>query len=374
MNPKIRVGWLVLALAATQIPGYSNPVRWGLEKGETKIVHTFENEAPYVSTTEGIAIDHKGNRYVSYRSFNTENGIFEENVILKFLESGEPVPIADFGPAVPGCLGILGLTTDQQGDVYAAVMTGTDTHGVWKVDRQGNKEFLEGSNQLFFPNALTFDHRGNLYVSDSFPVPPSELGLIWKYTPQDKVFKVWAASELLAPDLDFDPFPYESPGVNGIVFVPPNSIYAANTEKSLILRVPMTRLGTAGEIEVVAGQYPLTGPPSYLFAPDGLAADVQGNLYTVSAAVGKTGFPLSPVVKIYPKTGAVEAIIEPFVEPSADFDFPTSLAFGADFDDRRTVYVVSITAAVFGAPAEPTRIVQVGVGVPHPIRPRRMMR
>ena len=52
------------------------------------------------------------------------------------------------------------------GDLYVAMAAGL-AKGVWRVDRQGQKELLPGSNQIFFANGLAFDDRGTLYVTES---------------------------------------------------------------------------------------------------------------------------------------------------------------------------------------------------------------
>lgn len=52
--------------------------------------------------------------------------------------------------------GLLGLTVDRRGFLYAAV-TSFDpaTHGVWRINPSGAAQRLAGSNATFFPNALT---------------------------------------------------------------------------------------------------------------------------------------------------------------------------------------------------------------------------
>jgi hypothetical protein len=105
-----------------------------------------------------------------------------------------------------------------------------------------------------------------------------------------------------------------------------------------------------------------------LFAPDGLAIDVEGNLYSVLPPAGLAPFPVSPVIKIYPDTGIVEPVIPPYTYPllpppyDALFDYPTSLAFGNGRLDNMSLFVVSPTPgqSLSSGPV----ITQVGVGVP----------
>ena len=177
------------------------------------------------------------------------------------------------------------------------------------------------------PNDLVFDWCGNLYVTDSFPKDDKDPGLVWRYG-KNRRFEVWASDDLLAPAPGFDPFGFPAPGANGIAFYPPNHVYVANNEKSIILDIELKKDGSAGEIEIVAGAWPPMGPPGVLTAPDGLTVDRQGNLYAAVPPAGLAPFPLSPVIKIYPDSGAVEPLFEPSMDPSDLFDFPTSLAFG----------------------------------------------
>ncbi len=368
---KFTVTKLSLALAFTAFASASlarPPTPTELAKGEYQVVYAFENPEGLAASTEGIALDFWGNKYISYRAFDAATNTFVENKLLRIDRKGRQREVADFGAAEPGCLGILGLTTDRWGNIYAAVMSGNDTHGVWAIHPIGWKMKLDGSDQIYVPNALTFDRCGNLYVTDSFPIDPEGPGLVWRYTRREREFKVWASSDLLAPDPINDPLsppwmdpPLAAPGANGIAFVPPNNIYVANSEKSLILHIPVTRQGEAGEVDIVTGTYPPAGPPGLLFGPDGLAADDAGNIYTVLPAAGLTRFPVSPVLKIDPSTGALEPIVTPLVVPTDPFNFSTSLAVGKRHNEGDSVFVVGITAQVYGIPTDPPKIVQVGI-------------
>ncbi|EDY82051.1 hypothetical protein VDG1235_1671 [Verrucomicrobiia bacterium DG1235] len=373
MKRIIIVGGIASALLFAPILAFACPSAFGgLAKGETEVVYTFESEPPFAASPEGIAIDRRGNKIVTLRTLDTDTGVIVGNELVKIDRWGGATVIADFGPAEPGLLGALGVIVDRWGNAYVAVASGTATHGVWRVDPDGEMRHLDGSEGIFVPNTLTFDNRGNLYVSDSYPLDPSEPGLIWRYGRRGRVFEIWASDHLLAPDPINDPLSppppapsFPLPGVNGIAFYPPNHIYAVNSEKNLVLHVPIMSDGTAGAVETIVGTYPPVGPPDMLFAPDGLAVDVRGNLYTVNPPAGFTGFPVSPLVKIDPRTGEVEAIVDPIAAPIDDFDFPTSLAFGTRFKDRKTVFTVGTSSIAFGLPpgAGP-RITQVGVGVP----------
>ena len=342
-----------------------------LEAGESALVYRFLDTNSEFPSAEGITFDKAGNLFVSQRS--TDGSAFIRNEIIRFSPEGVKSVHADLGPTGPGFLGVGGLAADPEGNVYAAFNSGDAKHGVWKTSPDGTIEHLPGSEKIIVPNAITMDAAGNVYVTDSYPADQNEeVGLVWRFGNDGTPFEVWARSELLAPDPVANPISppppapsYAGPGANGIVFAPPDKLYVANTEKCLIVGIPILPDGRAGDAEVVAGQYPLAGPPGLLFAPDGLAVDQNGLLYAAIPPAGITGpdFPLSPVVRIDPATGTVEPVVMPLAEPSPLFDFPTSLAFGTGPWDADSLFVVSMSARAFGLPGGTgTKITQAGTG------------
>jgi sugar lactone lactonase YvrE len=191
---------------------------------------------------------------------------------------------------------------------------------------------------MITPNALTFDSQGNLYATDSSD------GTIWRF-PRGGRGALWLRNDLLAG------FPEGPIGANGIAFVPPASLYVANTNFGWIVRIPIDRNGRAGRATVVA-----VGPE--LLIVDGLAADVHGGLHAV--IVGASIFGTAPVVHVDPRTGAITSSTDEW----GQFDFPTSLAFGAGPLDHKSVYVVNGGLFPEDRPEAAPGIVRVGVDVP----------
>lgn len=325
-----------------------------LAPGAAAIACVFEESPPVFKSPEGIALDQHGNLFVSLRTL--EGRAITKNEIVRITPSGDRTTIADLGPVQRPGAGALGLAIDGAGNLDVAFASADERSGVYQVRLDGNSRHLPGSEYVHAPNAVAFDDRGNLYVTDCYPVTPDDPGMVWRGTPGG-AFAVWTKDDLLAPDPLANPvsppppaMPFAAPGANGIVFVSPNHLYVANTEKCLILEIPVLEDGSAGKVRVVAGSYPSAGPPGLLFAPDGLAADTEGMLYTVVPPAGQTGpgFPLSPVLRIHPATGETEPVVEALTEPSPLFDFPTSLAIGIPPGETECIFVANMTGRAMG--------------------------
>lgn len=283
---------------------------------------------------EGVAVDRDGVVFVGNR--RAEGGLFVSE-ILKRDPDGKISTFATLGVTVSGGNeGVLGLTVDRGGDVYAAVVDfgfdGVDNvHGVWRIRRGGSVlERLPGSESIVYPNALTFDASGNLYVTDSFG------GAVWRFGfGAGETFSVWVTHDLLAPRPD-NPLGFNLPGANGIAFYPHPSprLYVANTEKGLISRIPIKPDGTAGAPNVVAD----TGPFGALGTIDGIAVDVRGDIHGVIPGFAVLG--TAPLVRVEASTGAITSTVIYRAE-FAEFDVPLSLAFGTRAADRLSVFVTN---------------------------------
>ena len=124
-------------------------------------------------------------------------------------------------------------------------------------------------------NAITQDHRGTLYVSDSFPNTEGE-GEIYQVSPSGGRTR-WAHSPLLAP--------HGPPGfgANGVAFDRTESfLYVANTSDDRILRIAVNADGSAGAVTIFADAVTVVnsaGTAAPLDGPDGIQFDVEGNLW-----------------------------------------------------------------------------------------------
>ena len=110
---------------------------------------------------EGIAADKTGNLYVS---------MFVLDQIRRVDPTGAQTVFTQLAQgAAPA-----GLKLDASGTLYvaasgfnlAAGQTDATTRGVYRVGRGGSAQRIPGTEAILFPNDLTFDKRGNLYVTD----------------------------------------------------------------------------------------------------------------------------------------------------------------------------------------------------------------
>jgi sugar lactone lactonase YvrE len=327
-------GITIIALCLLAIQASPAPVR-RLPSGNTEELLELR---PLIDMPEGIAIDSRGSIFVGNRRLENDKRVSE---ILEITRDGTVTVYAtlDPGHADDFATGVLGLAIDSQGDLYASLASFKQgTHGVWRIGRGGEVERLAGSRRMLLPNAIAFDARENIYVTDSAD------GAIWRF-PKDGRGRRWIRHALLAPDPNF------GIGANGIAFVPPRELFVANTDLGLIARVGIKPNGDPAEPEVVAAGLEL-------LTVDGLAADAHGNLHAVIAAA--SAFGISPVVRVNPRTGAIDSS----TTQAEKFDFPTSLAFGRGSRDHKSVYVINGGLFPEGRPEAAPGVIRVAVGVP----------
>lgn len=142
---------------------------------------------------EGIALNDPGDIFLGDRRL-LAGGEHRRGDILRITPNGQVSRYASLGLSGPDFnAGLAGLAVDAGGDVYAAFISHDPaTHGVWRIDRHGGKTRLAGSAAMLLPDALAFDARGKLYVSDA------EDGTLWRFPPAGSG-ALWVRDPLLAP-------------------------------------------------------------------------------------------------------------------------------------------------------------------------------
>jgi sugar lactone lactonase YvrE len=102
---------------------------------------------------------------------------------------------------------------------------------------------------------------------DRFLIADSYKGVIWEFDAKTRKHGVWLEGAELARSNPNNPFP----GVNGLKRFG-NVIYATNTERQKLLRIPIGAKGVAGKPQMVVEN--ING--------DDFAIDKRGNLYVTT--------------------------------------------------------------------------------------------
>ena len=260
---------------------------------------------------ESIAIDHMGGIYVSAPLAGK----------VLFIARGSTQ--AKTVVTLPG--NVLGVRLDDEGDLFAAVLGA----GLFEVPAGTTSPTLVASppsgSPEFFWNGMAFDHRGNLYVSES------HFGEIWRLS-KDGSFARWLFDELLVGTTDPGPCGLQHPaiaagfgiiGANGVFFDKSGDMLVNNTDLGTVVRIKVNPDGTAGATRVVAG------PSCELWGADGGAFDNEDNLYIAANAGNK-------IVRLDPSGHAS------LVSDSPALHFPTDIAFGTGRGDRKVAYITNL--------------------------------
>jgi sugar lactone lactonase YvrE len=313
----IRWARRLVLLSVAGVFTIADPVKTQRVTGSSDLVVSL----PPANRPEGIALSRDGQLFVGNR---VVGGATVINEILRVEPDGSMAVFATLPASDAGAEGLLGLTIDPAGHVFAALASFDEHHGVWRIGPDGTPaERLRGSEHIGFPNGLTFDANGHLYVTDSFR------GAIWRAA-RGEPFERWAERPLLTP-LPSDPLGVPLPGANGIAWFAPDVLYVANTERGLIARVRIAPDGTAGPAEAVTAPFAVP-------TVDGIAMDVRGRIHAVLP--GFTLLQASPLVRVDPDTGEAMPLVVSPVDASR-FDTPVSIAFGAGTWGLRNVFVTN---------------------------------
>jgi hypothetical protein len=183
---------------------------------------------------EGVAVDKRGDVFFDASPLGQ---------VRKLSRDGSVSLLAQVVPPGSGN-GVAGLAVDAPGNVYVAAATRDPaTSGVYKIARDGSFERLPGTGAILFPNGIALDKRGNVYVTDTIG------GAVWRVPTRGAPATKWFESPLLLGTGAFN-FGILL-GANGIAYRQ-NELVVGNTERALLLRVPINPDGSASAASILA--------------------------------------------------------------------------------------------------------------------------
>jgi gluconolactonase len=249
---------------------------------------------------EGVVIDKDGNVYGGGR-----NGI-----IYRVSPDGKVTELVTLpSGSIPN-----GITMDRQGNL---VYCDLGKKAVIRVTQSGQASMIAdrvGSLALSLPNFASYDAEGNLYVSNSSTrdinsalvelTNPEPNGALVRIRPDGRG-EVVATGIYLANGTAIDP--------------KEEAVYVLESTRDDCLRIAIKKDGTFGKPEIYSKDFPAL--------PDGMAFDVDGNLFVTLPGKGKDGqlVAANQILKV-DTNGKWSLLID---DPTGQkLDFPTNCAFG----------------------------------------------
>lgn len=131
-----------------------------------------------LTLVDGVAVDSKGNLFISHRSKNRIRKVGKEGIITTIAGNGRAGYSGDNGPALKASFNFpAGLCSDPTGNLYVA---DRNNHRVRRIDTSGIVTTVAGTGtpdwggdggpavaaNLNYPSDVVCDGKGNLYISD----------------------------------------------------------------------------------------------------------------------------------------------------------------------------------------------------------------
>jgi gluconolactonase len=253
-----------------------------------------------VMQSEGVVIDKEGNVYGGGRNA----------VIYKVTPDGKVHELCTLpSGSIPN-----GVTMDRQGNL---IYCDLGKKAMMRVTQSGQVSMIAdrvGTLALTLPNFASYDAEGNLYVSNSSTrdinsalvelTNPEPNGALVRIRPDGR-------GEIVATGIYL---------ANGTAIDPQEeAVYVLESTRDDCLRIAIKKDGTFGKPEIYSKDFPAL--------PDGMAFDVEGNLFVTLPGKGKDGqlVPANQIIKV-DTNGKWSLLID---DPSGqNLVLPTNCAFG----------------------------------------------
>ncbi len=237
-------------------------------------------------------------------------------------------------PAVHGAIAgrATGLALTATGELLLTAWDADNIPTVFTLSPKGTASVLVTMPNAIFLNGLT------PLAGDTYLIADSYRGAIWELNAAERTVKIWLEHPALARSADDKEFP----AVNGLKRYG-DALYASNTEKMQLVKIPLRSDGTPGEPEIIVQSVNL----------DDFAFDQVGNLYGTTHVYNS-------VVKIAP-----DGTLTTIAQAEQGMTGSTALAFGRGEGDRTSIYVVTNGGMSFPPPTgvEPAKVVRLDIGM-----------
>ncbi len=275
-------------------------------------LETVEKFGEGVKRAEGVVVDKDGCVWGGGR----------KGIVYKVNPDGVVEEVAQLPDrAIPN-----GVTMDGEGNfIYCDLRRGA----VMRLSRDGKVSLVAdraGTVALSIPNFASYDADGNLYVSLSSSRPGREVfGEFTNPEPNGAVARIRpnGKAEIVATGIYF---------ANGTAVDPDeDALYVLESTRNDCVRIQIKKDGSCGKPEIYARGFPAL--------PDGMAFDVERNLYVTLPGVPEEGklVPVNKIIRIGPD-GQWEVLVD---DPDGTaLDFPTNCAFGGS--DMKDLYIANL--------------------------------
>lgn len=270
---------------------------------EVSVIESYD--ASIGELPEGVAVSPRGDIYV------TLAGTGELRKLDRHTYSGGTLTSFDTGFGF-----LLGMAFDGP-DLYVALASFVDeTSGVWRVFPDGSKTRVVAFSGSEFPNDVTFDAHGNMYVTESIS------GSVYKIPAGTTTRELWIQDPLLFGDVTQSPVPFPI-GANGLAYDDEtDSLLVANSQSPRIVEIE-DLCGYAGAVNVLA-------EGEYLRGADGISIDREGDVIVVSNFN-------SSIMRLDRDCGDVETL----ADASDGLVFPSTVAFGQHGPDKKSLFIAN---------------------------------
>ena len=327
---RIRRGVVALIATGAALAGAGVPGAHATSTDRLEVKYAFDDPRPTSAATElpeGIAVDRRGNLYASLGPPFFVGGGY--GAVVRIAPDGSRRTLVELpdGPAPAG------IVVDRSFRVAFAVPDpGGPDVGVYRVRRGGGAERIAGTDAMAVPNGLALGPRGALFVTDS------ALGQIWRIPRRARVghggeeADSWLSHPLLAGCAP------GQVGANGIA-VHRGDLFVANSERGLLLRVPVLSDGSPGDPIIVAGD-PDCESTDELYSLDGIAIHRRGDVFAALVLQNR-------LVRIDQRTGTATQLLD----GDDGLWNPASVAFGSARHERDLLFIANYAVLAPEPPA-----------------------